>query len=246
MVHLRLIGDVHGDYPAYKRLLREARYSIQLGDLGFDYSDIADVDPEYHKFLPGNHEGYHKELQEGVRPEEVQGDRFYEIVGEQVYRYVRLPPNFLGHYGVWKIPECRPEGLRGEVFFVRGANSIDRRYRTFGVDWFHEEQLGYTEFNEAIRAYEQAKPDFVVSHDCPAMFLQDLVGGTWGHLEHTMTNAGLQRMWEIHEPKLWVFAHHHRKWRFRRGRTLFVCLNILSVMDFNEELRPRRKLKPRA
>ena len=236
MVHLRLVGDVHGEYAAYKKLLTNTRYSIQLGDMGFDYTSITNVNPDQHKFLPGNHEGYHKEYQEGVLPTEVDADPFYEIVGEQVYRYTRLPPNFLGHYGVWKVPDTQPGKLSGDIFFVRGANSIDRRYRTFGVDWFHEEQLSFNQFNDAIQLYEDTKPDFVISHDCPEMWLPDLINHDWGHMEHTMTNAGLQRMWDAHEPRLWVFAHHHRTWHQRRGNTLFICLNILSTLDFNEKL----------
>ena len=55
---LRLIGDVHGKYDAYLDLIKEADYSIQLGDLGLDYFFLSQVDYKKHKILAGNHDNY--------------------------------------------------------------------------------------------------------------------------------------------------------------------------------------------
>ena len=53
------IGDVHGEFKRYKRLLKKlgASPSIQLGDmgLGFGLDDQYKV-PEHHKFIRGNHD----------------------------------------------------------------------------------------------------------------------------------------------------------------------------------------------
>ena len=48
---LRLIGDVHGKYDAYLDLIKEADYSIQLGDLGLDYFFLSQVDYKKHKLI---------------------------------------------------------------------------------------------------------------------------------------------------------------------------------------------------
>ena len=40
MKKIRFIGDVHGDIPNYVKIANEAEYSIQVGDLAFDYSGM--------------------------------------------------------------------------------------------------------------------------------------------------------------------------------------------------------------
>lgn len=76
MAKLRLIGDVHGYTDVYLSLINEADYSIQLGDFGFDYNCLTNVDPNKHRILLGNHEAYNK---------------------------IHLYPHFLGDFGVHTI-----------------------------------------------------------------------------------------------------------------------------------------------
>lgn len=52
---MRFIGDVHAKYADYKALLTQP--SIQVGDLGFNYSKIADVSAD-HTFIKGNHDNH--------------------------------------------------------------------------------------------------------------------------------------------------------------------------------------------
>ena len=56
--HLRIIGDVHGKQQQYLELIAGAKYSIQVGDMGFDYKLLESLDPERHRFIPGNHDNY--------------------------------------------------------------------------------------------------------------------------------------------------------------------------------------------
>ena len=65
-----LIGDIHGDIVKYQRLIKQARSSIQVGDLGLGFPDQygarmtnlfrrMDERPsfhEHHKVLRGNHD----------------------------------------------------------------------------------------------------------------------------------------------------------------------------------------------
>lgn len=139
---LTLVGDVHSNVADYVPLVQESDYSIQLGDLGFDYSLLDQLDPARHRFLPGNHDNY-----------------------------AALPPHALGDYGVWKVPDAEPEGLSGEIFLVRGAFSIDRSSRTENVDWFAQEELSDEQIAQAIAFYAEVKPDSVVSHDSPTSLL---------------------------------------------------------------------------
>lgn len=52
-----IIGDVHGQYNQYLQLLIGEEKSIQLGDLGFDYTPLANL-PLTHRFIQGNHDNY--------------------------------------------------------------------------------------------------------------------------------------------------------------------------------------------
>jgi hypothetical protein len=60
---MRLIGDVHGYIDTYRNIIKDAEYSVQLGDMGFgsDYDKLIEyVDCSRHKFIPGNHDNYNR------------------------------------------------------------------------------------------------------------------------------------------------------------------------------------------
>jgi len=54
---IRIIGDVHGLMSQYLDLISPVEYSVQLGDMGLDYSEIAHLGKS-HVFIPGNHDNY--------------------------------------------------------------------------------------------------------------------------------------------------------------------------------------------
>ncbi len=53
---MRLIGDVHGRIGDYLSLIRDVPRSIQLGDMGLDYSALPNSPS--HVFIMGNHDNY--------------------------------------------------------------------------------------------------------------------------------------------------------------------------------------------
>lgn len=55
---MRIIGDVHGKHGAYLDLISNRKFSVQVGDFGFDYSVLDNVDPNNHKIIGGNHDNY--------------------------------------------------------------------------------------------------------------------------------------------------------------------------------------------
>lgn len=60
---MRIIGDIHGYMHKYQDIIREAEWSIQVGDMGFadDYDVLIQyVDSDRHKFVAGNHDEYPK------------------------------------------------------------------------------------------------------------------------------------------------------------------------------------------
>lgn len=114
-----------------------------------------------------------------------------------------------------------------QIFYVRGASSIDRHMRTEGVDWFREEELTYLQGRDCLGAYEKAKPSIVVSHDCPQFVAQTLFGIS----ESSFTRILLQQLFYIHKPKLWVFGHHHKSKDLNLQNCRFVCLNELEIFE---------------
>jgi len=113
------------------------------------------------------------------------------------------------------------------IFTVRGADSIDRIYRTEGIDWFSDEELSYNEMQEAIDFYEKIKPKYVVTHDCPQTIMQLF----FGYPDKSITRNGLQIMFEIHKPEIWFFGHHHTSVQAKIDGTNFVCLAELETYD---------------
>lgn len=45
----------------------------------------------------------------------------------------------------------------------------------------------------------------------------------------------LQKMLEIHAPKVWVFGHYHKDWQSNIEGTKFVCLNELCTLNFKDK-----------
>jgi hypothetical protein len=214
---LRIIGDCHAKHHEYVKLL-DADYTIQVGDMGF--SDTYDflnkeVNPKYHRFIPGNHDAYDC-----------------------------LPEHSLGNFGIYNVPTF------GDVFFVRGAFSIDVAYRKSIMSkgaakcWWSEEELPYSELEKAIELYKQVKPDFVVAHDAPTCITREIsdpsITRSFGFPDYIRTRTGeaLQMMFESHAPQYFVFGHWHMSWNKFRNGCHFICLNELEHLDFHKKLVP--------
>lgn len=207
----RVIGDVHGHYEDYVAIAQEAEHSLQLGDLGFDYDCLKKLDPEKHKVLAGNHENYDK-------------------WGTSKFIHMQTG-HWLGDFGVYESPV-------GPIFFARGGYSIDYRYRTEGKSWFRDEEMTYSQMEQALQLYMDTKPMFVVSHECPG----ELAHAVWGDfywdgelIRPSMTSKLLERMWSNHSPKYWLFGHHHKPVTVEVRGTTFRCVPELGFVDFDKE-----------
>jgi hypothetical protein len=55
---IKIIGDVHGKYQNYLNIVKNHEYTIQLGDYGFKYESLKDVDHTKHLIIGGNHDNY--------------------------------------------------------------------------------------------------------------------------------------------------------------------------------------------
>ena len=200
---ITLIGDVHGKYEHYHKIVRQTErhpYTLQIGDFGFKYDTLKNVDSTRHLILPGNHDHY-----------------------DTCYNH----PHFLGDYGYTSLN-------RIDFFYYRGAYSIDRQYRTIGIDWWENEQVNIDQFMKARELYRSIKPEVMITHDCPQdIALQMLEPGQRAY--ENITSWALQELYNIHQPKLWFFGHWHRAVKIQHGNTQFVCLNELETYTLTKD-----------
>ena len=200
---ITLIGDVHGKYEHYHKIVRQTErhpYTLQIGDFGFKYDTLKNVDSTRHLILPGNHDHY-----------------------DTCYNH----PHFLGDYGYTSLN-------RIDFFYYRGAYSIDRQYRTIGIDWWENEQVNIDQFMKARELYRDIKPEVMITHDCPQdIALQMLEPGQRAY--ENITSWALQELYNIHQPKLWFFGHWHRAVKIQHGNTQFVCLNELETYTLTKD-----------
>lgn len=142
-------------------------------------------------------------------------------------------PHALGDFGV--------EELGGVTFFyVRGAFSIDKKYRSAGISWWPEEELTREEFEKARKLYVEVKPDIMITHESPRQ-VSELIGNPGVLREFgfdpdrftTNTSEGLQDLFDLYHPKEWYFGHFHKSWTRKVNGTIFHCLNELETVTIS-------------
>ena len=114
-----------------------------------------------------------------------------------------------------------------DIFTIAGASSIDKHLRTHGVDWFEDEELPYLLGVKILEWYNAVTPSIVITHDCP-----QFVASRWfGIQEKSRTRQLLDALFEVYEPELWIFGHHHKSKTEQIDRTKFICLSELEYID---------------
>lgn len=211
MTKIRLIGDVHGKWGAYKKIIRDCPHpSLQVGDMGVGFKRwdpveerlVSSSNPPYdamsagdNRFIRGNHDS-----------------------PDDCFRHPFWVPDGSFHHG---------------IFCVGGAVSIDRAYRTEGIDWWADEELSLARLDQIVTDYSEKKPSVVVTHDCPESVAGQIMS-TFNKTkieDGSRTRQALEVMLYRHRPKLWVFGHWHHSIRFAMGGCLFVCLAELEHVD---------------
>lgn len=138
----------------------------------------------------------------------------------------------MGNHDWYPYLDTHPASLRDwsqhfswPIFTIRGANSIDKHLRTEGTDWFPNEEVSYSIGNLIFDNYCQIKPEIMISHDCPQMVMEHL----FGYEEKSLTRQLLQSCFEAHQPRIWIFGHHHRSKNETINGTKFRCLSELET-----------------
>ena len=184
---ITLIGDVHGHIDEYVSIVRKHDATIQLGDFGFGREwnalNYLGIDQNVHKIIPGNHDDYDACV---------------------------LSPFSLGDYG--------PRTVNGQkFFFVRGGYSIDCGDRRSDGDktWWHQEQLDYASMRACEESWKRNCPEIVFTHTPPNRIIKQIgnekIMAKYGYEKdfQCSTSQFLDFLFDIHQPKLWVFGHMH-------------------------------------
>ena len=221
---MRIISDVHGcitkrhrfqDLPSYIELCQELGpndYSVQLGDLGFNYTELNILDHTRHKFVAGNHDNYDSCFHSKC----CLGNFGLQTLGPFKFYFVR------GGFSIDKKARVRDEVLHGQK------------------SWWDNEELSHAQGLTLLEEYERIKPDVVLSHDCPSSisFLlgnpEMLLAFGWPRNMITSSQELMQQMIEIHSPKLWIFGHYHKNWEVTYHKTRFMCLAERQHIDFDK------------
>ena len=116
------------------------------------------------------------------------------------------------------------------MMFVGGALSIDRLKRFEGRDWWSDEECSMDAFYRFMDIYEAIKPEIMVTHDCPEVVSDKLFGGTKLEMP-SRTRQALQAIFDLHQPKLWIFGHWHMSRNEMIDGTRFICLGELEYKD---------------
>jgi hypothetical protein len=205
---VRLIGDVHGKFGRYRDTIRDASFSIQVGDMGVGFKRmfggelVNSANPPFdamsegrHLFIRGNHDN----------PEVCKSHKYWIPDGTVV------------------------DG----IYCLGGATSIDRAWRTEGLDWWEDEQLSYSELQKCIDDYATIKPEIVVTHEAPESIANQILA-TFNMTkieDASRTRQALEQMFYAHQPREWYFGHWHTSMQFKSGQTLFRCLAELEYAD---------------
>ena len=201
----QVIGDTHGLIDSYIRLTRKYDYTVQIGDMGFNYNRIInEVNPNNHRFFGGNHDNYsildivpHNLGDFGER--QLNGTKFFFVRGAFSIDVAYRQPMFS-----WWPNEELSEG--------QFLNCLEM-YQLIKPD------LVLT--HEAPSAIV----DMIGNHQVLRNF------GFNPETFESRTQYYLQLMLDYHKPSMWVFGHHHKDVNITYKGCEFICLNELKTLE---------------
>lgn len=219
-----IISDLHGAKGRHIELCRQAEESndvtLQIGDLGYNYDYLIDINSDRHKFFPGNHENYND---------------------------VNNWKHNLGDYGVSNHGGHDFFWIRGE--FSIDYKEREKKYYAglWPQTWFREEEIPHKDHPKVIREYLDyvrvqkwcKHKTVVISHGCPQSIAK--VIGNAEILRHfgvdpdtfcTSTQNLLEQLLN-YPPDLWIFGHFHQNRDFYYGDTRFICIKDNEYLKLN-------------
>lgn len=216
---LRIISDVHGHREAYLEIIEGSEYSLQIGDLGFDYDFLIDDDNFVslnHRFFVGNHDDHSKK-----------------------YSY----PHCYRKYGLKELGGVEFFFLEGGFSIDQKYRREQEELQIWPKTWWENEELSQEDLEDAIKLYKELQPDVLISHE-PGRTIADMLGNpsmlrNWGYDPETFTTRTgevLERMINAHAPKLHIFGHFHQNFDEVIKGTRYICQEELGYLDLSYNL----------
>jgi hypothetical protein len=190
----RFVGDIHGDFDMMHVFENTNTPIVQLGDFNlYGYGVWYNFNVEKEDlfsgcnsygfqtpvhFIDGNHEDFAhpRILPDAKSIQQIRNNLFY------------IPRGFVS----------------GNVLFVGGADSIDKKIRKEGLNWFPEERISKEQIYRIIEGTKQ-RIEVIVSHECPFGFINSKL-----NVHRKDSVFMMQDLFRFFEPKLWIFGHYHR------------------------------------
>ena len=152
LVHI--LGDIHGDFNKLidmSKVMTSDDIIIQVGDFGIYKSCLSVLKELFPNGYPckvlvidGNHEDF-KIINEWSKDE---------------------PTEF--HKNFFFVPRGYVTEINGKVFaFLGGAESVDRKFRTPGYDWFAEERIQPEDVDKLVKNVGGRDVDYLITHTPP-------------------------------------------------------------------------------
>lgn len=204
-MRILLTGDCHGTVGRWRQIVNSNEFDISI-NLG-DYG----FEEEYDYFIK------HSKENDYILP----GNHdYFPLINSD-----KCPSNILKKYGYIK---------EYDLFYVSGADSIDKEWRTEGIDWFRDEELSILELNDMINLYEKVKPKYVITHTCPESIITPLFKML--SIYPSRTGQALDTLLSIHKPEKWIFGHFHESVSKNILGTEFICLNEMEKYFLEYEI----------
>ena len=210
---LLVIGDIHGKVREYAIIAETAELQ------GYNTLQLGDF---------GFAASYAQLAAMNLDPNR----HMFFMGNHDAYNCNNIPHN-IGDFGL--VPSY------SDIFFVRGGFSIDKKYRTIGVNWFYEEELTHAEFDTAEELYLKLRPRVLVCHE-PPYEIGHLIGNpdvlqafgfNYSNFS-TRTSLRLQSMIQKHPPEICVFGHFHVDVEMTIASTKFIGLGELKTCAIHE------------
>jgi predicted phosphodiesterase len=204
-----ITGDLHNKFNSLNKVVNHKKPDniICCGDFGYwpkfermsggthPLSSIKLQGAEWLRWCDGNHEDFWSLAQR--EKDEIEPGIIYQPRGS-----------------TYTLPDGRT------ILFMGGAHSIDKHVRKIGIDWFPEEVISYSDFENL----PECDVDIFITHTCPVELVDDL---RKDYPEKGMepSNHALTEMWKIYKPDLWFFGHWHQYYENKTNGTQFYGLS---------------------
>lgn len=210
MTTIRFHGDIHGRINPWSKEAAEAVESVQIGDFGFGF-----FSEEYENRI-NNFFHAHPQV------------KFIRGNHDDPAR-CRMSPGYI------------EDGTFDEfnsIYYIGGAWSIDHAYRTPGKSWWPDEEVDDMTFDRLFKEVVEKKPKIMVTHDGPSqatlpMFIEKGDSLFSGGLYPNRTNEWLSRIFEHHQPEVWLFGHWHKTKIHKVENTVFTCIGEEDYIDLD-------------